>query len=112
MSSYNDSDNVRTQLNSGNDDYHENDAAEIDVKEREDIDVEGMHSHSLHNLIQHSKCDRLTTHSVTATMTTSSGHPETESNTSYILPSGDLVDAKNSLRSYSVAAVGWWGCSP
>jgi Leucine-rich repeat (LRR) protein len=113
MSSYNDSDNVRTQCNANNE-YNENVAKEIgvkmekeiDVNEGNYIDVEGqMQSHSLDTLKQHDKHDPPTTDSVTATNTTrTSGLRDADSNESYTLPSGYLVDAKNSLRSYSVAA--------
>jgi Leucine-rich repeat (LRR) protein len=105
-------------LKVGSDDNEEEE--EEDMKEQNEIgmeeviDEEGMHSRPLDALKRRAQRDPPATadsasvtvptaDSVSVTLT--SGHPATDPNAPYTLPSGNLADAKNTLQSHSVAAV-------
>jgi hypothetical protein len=72
-------------------------------EEQNEIAMEGMPSFSQDALTPSPQRDPPTGSSVADTVTTS-GPLETDRTAPYTLPSGDLADAKNTLRSHSVEA--------
>jgi Leucine-rich repeat (LRR) protein len=99
--------NVHKRPKAGKNDCHDKDVKERDEKEEEEINMEKMQAPSMDMLKQYAKRDPPTVPGAVdaaVATTTTSGHSDADSIASYTLTSGNLVDAKNSLRSYSVAA--------